>query len=172
MSVEVTCRAGSQLHSHLTRLLSSLDQFEEESKYQEGSYWGMVSTALQKGVVPIELMRILALSNEVDLAALLTDSSLVFDHESRAAAEDQSTVEAEKKAKLNKRREYLERRSQEREYNMMMYGQAINPEIQREMDRGNSLSAKSNHIAIGMNMIMSVLACFAIAYFWVIFVHE
>ena len=47
----------------------------------------------------------------------------------------------------------------------MVYGQEINPEIQREMDRGNSLSAKSNHIAIAMNMIMSVLACFAIAYY-------
>ena len=164
MSISVKCSVGSQLHDHLTQLLPSLKEFEE-SKNGGGSYWGMVSTALKEEVVPMELLRVLALSDQVDLPALVADSSLVYDHEDRTDLERRDAADAEKRAALNERREYLKRRRQEREYNMMVYGQEINPEIQREMDRGNSLSAKSNHIAIAMNMIMSVLACFAIAYY-------
>ena len=48
---------------------------------------------------------------------------------------------------------------------MMMFNQPTNPEVDREMERGNQLSSTSNHLSIAMNLVMSVLACFAIAYY-------
>lgn len=163
MSVGVSCTGGTRLHEYLQELLPSLEA-ESSSSSGSKSCWGLVTKALQDEFVPMELMRILALSDGADLKALVAGSRMVFDPDLEGNGE-RDPKEVERRQALNKRREYLKKRHEEREYNLMMYGQEVNPEVQREMDRGNSLSSKSNHISIGMNMIMSVLACFAIAYY-------
>ena len=164
MSVGVSCNSGSRFHEYLQELLPSLE--DDGGDAPSSSQWGMVTKALRDEFVPMELLRALALSDRADLKTLVVGSRMVFDADPGGTGNgERDPKEVERRRALNERREYLKRRRQEREYNMMVYGQEINPEIQREMDRGNSLSAKSNHIAIAMNMIMSVLACFAIAYY-------
>jgi hypothetical protein len=154
MSLTLKCEEGSKLHRRLTDMQSQIDPSHDLAD--------LVAIALEKGRITLELLRILGASDKSNLKDLLSDSALEFDAEEKA-------LEAESKAtrskELDKRREYLAKRQQEREYNMMMFGQTVNPEVTREMDRGNSLSSKNNHMAIGANMVMSVLACFAIAYY-------
>ena len=164
MSVGVSCNSGSRFHEYLQELLPSLE--DDGGDAPSSSQWGMVTKALRDEFVPMELLRVLALSDRADLKTLVVGSRMVFDADPGGTGNgERDPKEVERRRALNERREYLRKRHEERQYNMMMYGQEVNPEVQREMDRGNSLSSKSNHISIAMNMIMSVLACFAIAYY-------
>ena len=66
---------------------------------------------------------------------------------------------------LQKRREYLKLRQEAREYNKMVFGTEQDPRVQEIMNAGNHYASARNQLAISANMVMSVLASFAIAYY-------
>ena len=65
---------------------------------------------------------------------------------------------------LIKRREYLKTRQQEKEYNRMMYGTSFDPNVVAKED-SNLWSSTRNNMSVIMNLIMSFVAGFAIAYY-------
>ena len=73
--------------------------------------------------------------------------------------------EPEPSEDLVKRREYLKLRAEAREYNRMIYGRDEDPRLAEIMDAGNHMSSARNQLAISANMVISVLASFAIAYY-------
>jgi len=66
---------------------------------------------------------------------------------------------------LQKRREYLKLRAEARAYNRMVYGSDEDPRVTEILNKGNHLSSARNQLAVSANMVMSVLACFAISYY-------
>lgn len=66
---------------------------------------------------------------------------------------------------LVKRREYLKLRQEAREYNKMVYGTETDPRVAEIMNAGNHYASARNQLAISANMVMSVLASFAISYY-------
>lgn len=65
---------------------------------------------------------------------------------------------------LVERREYLKTRQQEKEYNQMMYGSPSDPNVVAKED-SNLWSSTRNNMSVIMNLIMSFVAGFAIAYY-------
>lgn len=74
-------------------------------------------------------------------------------------------VPAAPSEELVQRREYLKLRQEAREYNRMVYGTEQDPRVQEILDAGNHYASARNQLAISANMVMSVLASFAIAYY-------
>lgn len=66
---------------------------------------------------------------------------------------------------LVKRRELLKLRAEAREYNRMVYGKEEDPRVAEIMNAGNHYSSARNQLAIAGNMVMSVVASFAISYY-------
>jgi hypothetical protein len=153
LSLSVTCGVGSKLHSYL---FSKRRELDDESELAS-----MCDDALESQKVSFELLRILGASKSAQLSELVVDSVLAFPTSQSANRGGSDSPSKD----LMQRREYLRRRMEEREYNMMMFNQPTNPEVDREMEKGNQLSSASNHLSIAMNIVMSVLACFAIAYY-------
>jgi len=92
------------------------------------------------------------------LADYLTPgASLVFPNAPPKAAEPSE--------ELVKRREYLKLKQEAREYNRMVYGREEDPRVAEILDAGNHMSSAKNQLAISANMVISVLASFAIAYY-------
>jgi hypothetical protein len=64
-----------------------------------------------------------------------------------------------------KRREYLKLRQEEREYNLMIHGNAVNPNVTEKIAGGNHYSSTKNQLTISTNMIVSIFAMFGICYY-------
>ena len=84
-------------------------------------------------------------------------SSLLFPNAPKAASEPS--------AELLKRREYLKLKAEAREYNRMIYGKEEDPRVAEILEAGNHFSSAKNQLAISANMVVSVVASFAIAYY-------
>ena len=151
--LSVTCESGSRLHSYLSSKRRELDDSHE--------YATLCDEALESEKASFDLLRFVGASGSAQLSDLLVESVLAFPTSQRANGGGGSSPSKE----LMQRRKYLRKRAEEREYNLMMFNQPTNPEVDREMERGNQLSATSNHLSIAMNVVMSALACFAIAYY-------
>lgn len=68
-------------------------------------------------------------------------------------------------AHVLQRRQQLQIKQQEREYNKMIYGQYENPNIEKMLSKGNHYASMRNQVSISMNMIVSMGACYGIAYY-------
>lgn len=66
---------------------------------------------------------------------------------------------------MQRRREYLKLKQEDREYNMMVYGSHSNPHIQKTLSHGNQFSSMKNQMSVGINMIVSVFAGFGMGYY-------
>jgi hypothetical protein len=76
-----------------------------------------------------------------------------------------ASASATPSVELQKRREYLKLRAEARAYNRMVYGSDEDPRVTEILNKGNHLSSARNQLAVSANMVMSVLACFAISYY-------
>ena len=104
MSVGVSCNSGSRFHEYLQELLPSFE--DDGGDAPSSSQWGMVTKALQDEFVPMELLRVLALSDRADLKTLVVGSRMVFDAD--PGGTDGRGIQGGRRA-LNERREYLEK---------------------------------------------------------------
>jgi Endoplasmic reticulum-based factor for assembly of V-ATPase len=73
--------------------------------------------------------------------------------------------EATPSMELQKRREFLKLRAEARAYNRMVYGSDEDPRVAEILNKGNHMASARNQLAVSANMVMSVLACFAISYY-------
>lgn len=63
------------------------------------------------------------------------------------------------------RRQYLQSKIDQREYNRMVYGSELSPAEREVQSVSNQLSSVRNQISIGVNMIVAIVATFGICYY-------
>lgn len=68
-------------------------------------------------------------------------------------------------AELQKRRQFLQMRQEEREYNRMMYGKTENPHVDEVLSMGNQVNTLKTQVATSFNMVFTVVATCGMAYF-------
>lgn len=99
--------------------------------------------------------------SEGGMKEILKGSKLCF-----PAFQESKDQEEGPSKELIERREYLKLKQQAREYNKMVHGgDGSDPNVKKELELGNQLSATRNHASVISNVIVATLASFAIAYF-------
>jgi hypothetical protein len=130
-----------------------------------------ITRAISSATVPLDVLEVVRAALSPDgrlsgesaeqpgLKELISGAKLLFPSSQAARQSRAPSIE------LIERRKYLKLKQQSRDYNLMVHGTADDPNVTRELDRGNQLSASKNHMSIISNIVVSTLASFAIAYF-------
>lgn len=66
---------------------------------------------------------------------------------------------------LIKRREFLNRRQETREYNKMIYGKEVDPHTEELTNKGKVFTTAKNQASILLNVIVSAFACYGIGFY-------
>jgi hypothetical protein len=146
------------VNPELSVLMQKAIELTEELPEQEIA---SLSYDLKNEIISIKSLQIVYRINKSNLRQpllkLLNGCNMVFpDHRQKPMKEN---------PELAKRREYLKMKQEEREYNKMVHGTESNPNVVDALTLGNEFASFKNQAAIGMNMIMAVLATFGIAYY-------
>lgn len=103
-----------------------------------------------------------SVSSSKHLALLLRGSSVSFPS---LKTSDTETSSSHDKEELERRRQYLRLRQEDREYNQLVYGSERNPHVDSTLSRGNQLSSMKYQASIGLNMLASVFVVFGMGWY-------
>lgn len=149
--------AIAPLGPELSVLMQKAIELAEESEQDIE----MLSTDLKNDMISVKSLLIVCKLNETKvrqpLLKLLRGCNMIFP--------DHRQIPTKRNPELMKRREYLKMKQEEREYNKMVHGSESNPNVDDLLKQGNQFASFKNQAAIGINMIVAVLATFGITYY-------
>jgi hypothetical protein len=122
----------------------------------------IINAAVDSKIVTCDALFIVNKYMKTKPSLLMKD---IFDRSKLVFPSSEKASKQEVNPKLLKRREYLKRRQETREYNQMIFGTDYNPQDEAFTKCGNSFASMRNQLTISANMIVSIFVSFGLGYY-------